>query len=1084
VTGRIERVRPGTAATARLSDCIRDAQGEDPLAPVTVVVRSPVVALDLRRSLAERGAFAGVRFMPMSRLVELLGSPAAESRALAGRPLTAAALGAAVRVALGQLPGVFAGVLEHPATEESLVRAYRMLRPLGAEDRAALRSQSERARDVLRIVEAVERRQRGGWYDLEDLVHAAIDGLENESVDLEPVGSVVLHLPDPLPSSQVALVAALGRRVAVAVLVAALEDEVADRAGDALVRELASAGLELASAGREPAGSSEAPRGRSGGTARGFDQAIGAPDADEEARVAVRLLLAHAEAGGSLGRTAIAVPGSGAAAPSLGLVEELLTAAGVPWTGPSRATLAETPAGRLLTECVELLLERERPFDRGEVIRWLSSPALSAAAALFAGLPSVDPDGPDGSGRPPDAGRRPPNASRRPPAGAFDRCSRRAGVVGGRKEWGSRLIRLAGRPAPDTGRPAANGARVVEDEQVAEEGRVARDLLTIVDRLHRQAELLDGATGWAELGERLVAVAELILPPGDERDRVVSALEIVEDCGELEALGPGGPAIGRDAQLRRRQVGSALGAALSASAAGAGRFGAGPVVGTIASLAGLETDLVVVVGCREGQLPARTPEDPLVTELERDAVRVLAERERVEPRYRRLVLTLLAGAGRAVAVYARVERGAGRPSHPSRWLLGDLFDGRIDEIPSFTAAVGKIAAGAMAPLDGGEVELALAHAAGSGGAGRAAAGVVATAGDLARRFDAERERRRRGLSRFAGMVGRRPENEDALGDILSPTRIEAVAKCPLQFMFERRLRLGILEAPERLDTISARDKGTLIHGVLERFVVETAVASPSFSGWDGAAAGRLREIAEEELAAAEERGITGKALFWAMERAELLADLERFVAIEADRLAETGGRPIRAESSFGDGVAPALTIDLGNRQLRFRGQIDRIDQERDGIVRVIDYKSGKGSGYERIGTDPFDNGRHLQLPIYAKAAAALVGVDESKVVAEYRFCSASARFKRVSIALTPQLHDAFVDVLRTLTDVVEQGVYVPRPGAESTRAANCAMCDFEAVCRLDRSARWEQAVSEARLADYVALVEAGRTPSDTGTVPP
>ena len=46
----------------------------DPLAPVTVIVPSHTAGLQLRRKLAERGAFAGVRFETLPRLAELLGA--------------------------------------------------------------------------------------------------------------------------------------------------------------------------------------------------------------------------------------------------------------------------------------------------------------------------------------------------------------------------------------------------------------------------------------------------------------------------------------------------------------------------------------------------------------------------------------------------------------------------------------------------------------------------------------------------------------------------------------------------------------------------------------------------------------------------------------------------------------------------------------------------------------------------------------------------------------------------------------------------------------------------------------------------
>ena len=1052
MAGRMELVRPGADATEALVASIRRAQAEDALAPVSVVVRAPVVSFDLRRRLAERGAFAGTRFTPFSRLIELLGPPDESPGGEERRPLTQAALGAAIRVALRSTPGVLAGVVDHPATEESLVRTYRLLRPLEPADRKHIASMSSRAADVVRIIEAARDALETGWYDLEDLARTAAVRIEQGEVDLKDVGPVVLHLPDPLGSAQVSLLEVLSRHTDVTVLAGIVGDEAADRASHALVEVLASRGYELAAV---PDGNAKAPEPLKPCISR----VVGLPDIEEEIRMAVRLLVVHAEQGKPLGRTAVAFPGSRAQSVYLGVIEEMLAAAGIPWTGPAMATLADTGPGKVVIGLVRMLVTDEASFERSSVIGWLSSPSLTPVCGLFARLASLSQG---------DASR---DAL---PVGAFDRCSRAAGVVSGSDEWAARLGAFARRRAERS----ASGASV--------SGATADDLKRVVSRLAKLGSELRRAQSWGEVAAWAVKAVEMVVEPGDDQDRLSDAVGELAHLGPLEELyssaavangaGLGGPGAlsgpGRGGPSRwEMQLVSAFGSALSSPAGSHGRFGAGPVVGSITALAGIETDLLIVVGVGEGVLPARTPDDPLVTEIEREAVRALTERERVEDRDRRTTLTLLAGAQTSVATYPRVARGASRPAYPSRWLAGDLFTGVREEVASFSAAVASVAAGALPAADTSDLELALIRR-GLDAGGRVRDLVVAELGDLARRLSAEQERGGLGISRFGGRVGPLQQGTAVFTEVMSATRMESLASCPLQFMLARLAHVEILEAPDRRHMIEAKDRGSLIHSVLEDFVEATVIGNDSFDGWDDdESLGTLREIAERHFEEYESQGLTGKAVYWRMAKARTLSDLERFVAIESRRLRTSGGTPVATEMAFGFGDAPPVVIDARGRGMTFRGKIDRIDVEPGPVVRVIDYKSGKSNYFAGIEKDPLDGGRHLQLPIYAKAARPVVPDEGASVIAEFRFCSSEGGFKTVPVELTPALDAELDRVLGILGDTIERGNFPPRPGnGDERQPANCRRCDYESICRLDRVALWQRATEDETMSEYVELV--------------
>jgi ATP-dependent helicase/nuclease subunit B len=1048
MSGLILRVGPGAEAEDALAGTVRHAQRADPLATVTVVVRGHAVGLDLRRRLAERGPLAGTRTVTLRALTELLvtsGGGAGLAGLAARRPLSRAALGAAIRLSLSEAPSVFTAALEHPSTETSLARSYDQLRPLSRGERAMLASMSPRAHDVVRIVDRCEGLLERSRYDAHDLTTAAVALLTSGTADLDAIGSVIVFLPDPLSSAEVGLLRALARCCPVTVMAGSTGDEAADAATEAMVEELGSLGsYDLAAADRDE-------RGAPSSVVPTFSRVIGAPDAEEEVRLAARLLIAHLERGGDLGKTAVVLPNGEGGRGYLGMVEEVFSRAGIPWASSSGPTLGESPLGLVVLGLLEVFVDEERPFGRAEVVRWLSSPALSPAARLWDGLTFTR------------------HRFERVPAGAFDHCSRRAGIVGGADDWQRRLSSYRRHRLEASPEASREGPRPSVD--------TASDLLEVIGRLAESARELEGCHNWQEVADWGAALARLVLERGEVSEPIVDALASLAELADLEPLAPMGAGARAGAE-RRRQIRSAFAAALSSPGARHGRFGAGPVVGALQALAGVRCDLLIVLGCREGLLPGRSAEDPLVTDLEREAVGTLARTERVEHRDRRNLLTLLAGAEEAVALYPRVERGAGRFSYPSRWLTDDLFRLPHEEVASYPEALGLVARAELAPLDAYELELAVSSGrlAGRGGLDGL---FVAELDDLPRRIAGERERHRRGpgLSRFGGLAGPHPANQEIYDETLSATRIENLATCPLRFMFSRLLRLQVLEAPERLDTISPLDRGTLIHEVLEEFVETTVLQRDGFTGWSDDDLDLLRRIGERHCDVAEARGLTGRPLYWHLERRQLLADLERFVRIESKRLAESKGRPVQTEFGFGDGVVPPVEITLrGGSVLRFRGKIDRIDEEAGGTLRVVDYKSGSASGYLQIASEPLGGGRYLQLPVYAKAAAELGGGRAARVVAEYRFCSAAGGFRRVPVELTDSLEQHLLEVLRALGGLIDNGTFPPRPGGDESHQDNCTHCDYSAICRLDRGAMWERAAADAKMADFVALSAAPSNP--------
>ena len=328
----------GRPALLALAEEIETAKAGDPLAPITVLVPSAAAGLSLRRLLGSGAISAGsgrrgllnVRFLPVARVTELIGSPslAAEGRRL----LTGAARAEAIRVSLEEAPGAFASVADHPSTERVLEQTFADLRAATPETLGRLAAQSPRAADVVRLFLAARDRLARRWYDEHDQFLRALEVIAGNHLDhgsLADLGVVVVYAARPLDREARALAAALGPR---AVVLEARTDA--------------------------------APVGT---------HILSTSDGDDEVRAIAREIVSLARQGVPLHRIAVAHPGAGYPR----LLHQCLDAAGIPHNGPGIRTLAATVPGTTLLGALAL---PDHGFRRDAVMAWLASaPVLEPA---------------------------------------------------------------------------------------------------------------------------------------------------------------------------------------------------------------------------------------------------------------------------------------------------------------------------------------------------------------------------------------------------------------------------------------------------------------------------------------------------------------------------------------------------------------------------------------------------------------------------------------------------------------------------------------------------------------------------------
>lgn len=440
----------------------------------------------------------------------------------------------------------------------------------------------------------------------------------------------------------------------------------------------------------------------------------------------------------------------------------------------------------------------------------------------------------------------------------------------------------------------------------------------------------------------------------------------------------------------------------------AARAGGGVAVITAADVGLARYESVVVVGLADGLLPRAPRPASLLDDAERTRLNEALSAD----------LPLAAAATDrdpsdfALAVLsARARLTLVRPR-------ADVDGSRLSASPYFRAAVIALTGAAVGAVD---VDADPRVVAGRGPARLVAA--PAAAGVSA--WNARRTGSRYG--EFEGIVD--VAALERLDPGLSPTRLETYGGCPFRYLVENVY--GARRRPGGFG-IDPRDRGSLVHEVLERFM--RSLADEDVQRSDRLAL--LDDTIDAVFAAYAER-VPPVPAVWAQVRASVRADLHRWWELEAD--AGAGWRPLAFEVAFGrdgedGGVAhPAVVVDTDAGPVEIAGRIDRVDVAADGSAfRVVDYKTGD--------RPPSGAAPGLQLPVYVRAAAEITGLPVEAGSAEYYYVTRRAGFARTPAAIDagPGLDTVVAELCAAIT----AGDFHPEPHTCRTTGR----CEYPEVC--------------------------------------
>ncbi len=507
-----------------------------------------------------------------------------------------------------------------------------------------------------------------------------------------------------------------------------------------------------------------------------------------------------------------------------------------------------------------------------------------------------------------------------------------------------------------------------------------------------------------------------------------------------------------------------------------GELGRGVFIGAPCDLSDDRFELVVLLGLVEGRDPGPQASAALVR-----ARSVVLSVPRVDTR-----------AGREVAPsrwwLAELARVVGRPVHAS--ALVDVAHPVLRDIPSFQAGLQAARHHADATEAAVADLLALADEAGSG----AAAGAFAALDERAARAVAARDDRVLGrASPWTGFVGRLPAGAPgAVGGspVGSPTRFERWAGCPQRFFLSYVLGVEEPDEPGPDQALSDRDRGSLVHEVLERFHGAELRQRPTDEPFTTADLQRLEDVVEEVVGAYQDQGGPRLPVLWELEGGSILRRLEASLAADSVHRSSRDLAPVAVEHTFGfeDGGPPPVRVELPDgRSVAFRGKVDRIDASPDGgRVVVIDYKTGSDRDYTSLPKagkgKPADitcNGRHLQLAVYAEAARQLVagsgGSRSPEVEAYFWFLDGKGTASLRGGPVGPDERERLREVLAGIMEGIDAGHFPANPGEEGWFGPeNCGRCPYDRLCPPSRIDRWEALRGAPEVAGYLTIAEGDR----------
>ena len=643
----------------------------------------------------------------------------------------------------------------------------------------------------------------------------------------------------------------------------------------------------------------------------------------------------------------------------------------------------------------------------------------------------------------------------------WEAFSLEAGIVRGAQTWGDRLSR------PEASRHEDIDANSEDQQEL-------HAFVVFMQRFLAASERVPRTNTWRGWAEHTLELLRTYVSPTTHTSQVEDALM---QLAELDLLGEpvsiGEWVRGITAALARATVD--IGALDTA----------GVFIGDLLAARGVQFRAIIVPGLVEGRFPRPVRQDPLLLDHERQYLAEflgcdLAQRRRLSDAERLLfTLATQSASDWLVLTYPRPDHGSGLAQVPSFYLLRALE--ALSGKPASFADLGEWGRRVpLAPLYSGppsgaidaiefhiaSVEQALATK------DPVPLGYLPTVAPvLSRALDAAHQRwDTPQLTAFDGMI----EDESArtqlhqrlfpAGMLFSASALETYARCPFRYFLSLVLGLTPREEPEWVLTLQPRDRGALLHDILCDFFTRLRQTGRlPLTAQDGTQLTRLlAQVAEEHFQAFARTHATGFPLLWEIEQERMREHL----ALLLKRECEAAGDflPTAFEAHFGMDAVDNRSLNLffpigpvyfvldDGQEIRLHGRIDRIDLSSDQQrARILDYKTGKPI------RGRFAGGTALQLPLYLFAARTL-RPDQTWGSAGYAYVD--HRSGGGAAVFTADTWPESLAMLRQVVTALVQGI---RSGCFASTPDSCYPCPFPLICGAQAETRAARKQHDPRL---------------------
>lgn len=604
--------------------------------------------------------------------------------------------------------------------------------------------------------------------------------------------------------------------------------------------------------------------------------------------------------------------------------------------------------------------------------------------------------------------------------------------------------------------------RALERGLAGESAAAARHAAAAAEALVRLGEPVLAARGWSEFAAAALGFLDELLSAAPEDSAGVKPLtQAVAEVEPLEGVVPF-PGFAEAVRWLRRRL----------SRARADRPGSpgGISILDYQQARGLTFDRVVLLGFHDGLVPRRGRQDPFLSDAAREELSVAVSRVLLPKATvigeERWLFTMALGAARAgvfLTSAQRDSRGRVQQRSPFERPLARLVSGAGELVGSRCPSH---PGHALAHALGGEGLLTLRQAimaAGLLASERVAAARAAawTLGVLDAGLDASLHHVERvdawkpagaGAFEFDGEIG-------APGlQTFSPTGLDRVGGCPLQYFFSNVLRLEDLVDPDADAWTDARRVGGAVHEALRELYNGGIWRSGAF---DAARSSLLESTVEMafDIAFPHLREDVPAAFEWLVR--QWSRAIARFVEVDARWLAELHAASVATE------VEVNVELSVNGESLHVKGRVDRVVELETRGLRISDYKTGRREAADHLGATKVQRGTALQLPLYALAfEAAGRGLPSVEVLRVYPDLDRKVRspVKALEAEELSNLRAQLAGAISTLARLVNAGKF-----PITLDRKPCEFCDFARACRqVHAPTRVRHAAAEA-LASYYTL---------------